>query len=503
MNRESRTKNSIRNVSIGLIANALSVAVSFVLRTTIVKTLGLDILSLNGLFKELISMLSLFELGAGMAIIYSLYKPISEGDEKKISQLMGLYRTAYYLIAAAIFTAGLFVLLFVDKLVTDIEMPASEIRIIFFLFVIQSASTYLFSYKASLLNADQKQYIVTLINSVVNLIFAIIMVVMLLVFENYYIYLISSIIQSFLSGIIFSIYVDKRYPFIDYKEKLDRKEKREIGGNIANIFVKKVSSIITYSTDNVLISLLIGTTFVGYFSNYSMLYNVFRTILGQITGGVAASIGNLSVTSDGEHCSHILKKLTRYYFLFAMIASAGLMGVCQPFITLWLGEKFTMSDAVLYVTVFVLFLDIVKGPLWQFMEVSGLFKWDKYVGLIGNVVNIFVSIILALYIGIVGIFVGTAVSHLVQMVMKTFLIYRHKFEYPLRSFFALWIRIMITYAVMTTVIYYFVRPLAISDNLFIVFLVKGIISVVIAFVLAFLCFIGIKKGKIYNELLIK
>ena len=221
MNRESRTKNSIRNVYIGLIANALSVAVSFVLRTTIVKTLGLDILSLNGLFKELISMLSLFELGAGMAIIYSLYKPISEGDEKKISQLMGLYRTAYYLIAAAIFTAGLFVLLFVDKLVTDIEMPASEIRIIFFLFVIQSASTYLFSYKASLLNADQKQYIVTLINSVVNLIFAIIMVVMLLVFENYYIYLISSIIQSFLSGIIFSIYVDKRYPFIDYKEKLD------------------------------------------------------------------------------------------------------------------------------------------------------------------------------------------------------------------------------------------------------------------------------------------
>lgn len=155
MNNKSRLQNSVRNVSVGMLVTVINTVVSFVTRTALIKTLGTEVLGLNGLFTEVISMLSLAELGVGVAIIYSLYKPISENDEKKISQLMGLYRTAYNAICFATLFLGLIILPFIDKLITDIDFPLSYIRLVFFLFVIKTATTYLFSYKTALLNADQ------------------------------------------------------------------------------------------------------------------------------------------------------------------------------------------------------------------------------------------------------------------------------------------------------------------------------------------------------------
>ena len=123
MNNKSRLQNSIRNISVGLVVTVINTLVSFATRTALIKTLGTEVLSLNGLFTDVISMLSLAELGVGMAIIYSLYKPISENDEKKISQLMGLYRSAYNAIALVTFVLGLVLTPFIDKLITDIDYP--------------------------------------------------------------------------------------------------------------------------------------------------------------------------------------------------------------------------------------------------------------------------------------------------------------------------------------------------------------------------------------------
>ena len=501
MNKESRTKNSIRNILFGLLSTAINVAVSFVVRTALVKSLGIENLSLNGLFNEIISMLSLVEMGTGMAIIYSLYKPISENDEKKISQLMGLYRKAYHTIAIAIFIIGTAIMPFVHLLINEVDFSVSYIRIVFMLFVTMTASTYLFSFKISLLNADQKQYLVSLITALVHLIFVLIFVAALLVFKNFIIYLVLLIVESVVTNLILSVYVDRKYPFVDYREKLEESERKEVFTNIKNIFWKRVSGVITNSTDNILISVLVGTIQVGFYSNYALIYRVFRTLISKVTGGVAASIGNLSVTSDSKHNIEVLKRLTFIYYLFGMIAASGLMCVSESFVTIWLGEKYVMIDPAVYISVFILFLDISAKPLWQFLEVSGLFRMDKYIGLLGNIVNMVISVILGMRIGIIGIFIGTICAKFIEIVLKTFILYRNKFETNALSFYVFWLRILISYCALTIVSYFAIRPWKVSEHLIVEFLVKGSISVCLALVTAVPLFIGGDEMKYCFKLL--
>ncbi len=502
MNKDSRIKNSIRNIIFGLIVTLVNVLVNFVTRTALVKTLGIEILSINGLFNEVISMLSLVELGTGTAIIYSLYKPISENDEKKISQLMGLYRTAYHVIAIALLLVGLVAMPFVHKLVNEVDFPLLYLRIVFILFVIKTASSYLFSYKASLLNADQKQYVVSFVTALARLIFSGIFVGILLLFRNYILYLILLVLESVVTNIVLSIIVDKKYSFIDYKERLSYNERREIFINIKDIFWKRVAGVITYSTDNVLISLLVGTLTVGYYSNYVIIYNVFQSLTGKLTQAVSASIGNLSVTEEAKHNIVVLKRLTFLYFVFAMIVSSGLMCVSKAFVTLWLGEEFVLAEAVVYTTVFILFLDICGGPLWQFLEVSGLFKKDKYIGLFGNVVNMFISVIFGMRIGIVGIFIGTIVAKFIEIILKTLILYRDKLKIKFIDYYFTWIKMIIAYTVLLGIIFFIVRPWEMAGGLIEEFLVKGIISVVLAVSLAIPLFLGSDELK-YSFGLIK
>lgn len=488
MNNNTRTQNSIRNVSYGLIITVLNTIVSFVTRTVLVKTLGAEILGLNGLFTEVIAMLSLVELGVGMAIIYSLYKPISENDQKKISQLMGLYRVAYNSIALITFVIGLAITPFIDKLITDVDYPLYYIRIIFILFVIKTASTYLFSYKTSLLNADQKQYIVSLVNAVVKMIMTVALVIELLLLKNYILYLVLLIIQSIATNIILSRYVDKKYPFIDYKDKLEKSERNEVLSNVKNIFVKRVSGVVTSSTDNILISKLVSTIQVGFYSNYVMIFSVVRTLTKQFTNSVAASIGNLSVTESPDRCIIVLKRLTYLYFVFGMIMASGLMGASKAFMTIWLGNAYVMPNIIVFVAIFNLFLEICCEPLWQFLEVSGLFKQDKYIGLIGSTINLIVSIMLGLRIGITGIFLGTVCTQVIQMILKTILIFKNNFKLSSKPFFVLWIKMILSYVALVLFQLVIDKYFIISNN-WLEFFVKGTLSVTIAIIVSSLLFL--------------
>ena len=106
---ESRTKNTARNFTFGALAQVLNTIVSFIVRTVFIKVLGKEYLGVNGLFTNILTVLSFAELGIGNAIIYSMYKPVAEGDKEKIKSLMQLYKRAYTVIGIVVFTVGLLI----------------------------------------------------------------------------------------------------------------------------------------------------------------------------------------------------------------------------------------------------------------------------------------------------------------------------------------------------------------------------------------------------------
>ena len=173
-----RTEKSIRNVKFALMAQIVTIVLSFVTRTCLVRILGIEAVSLNGLFTQVITAISLAEMGVGTAIIYNLYKPLAEGDHEKVSQLMNLFRTAYWIIGAATMVIGIVLIPWLPRLITDISLDISYIRIVYLMFIFQSAVSYLFSYKIALLQADQHGFVYTRIYTAFNLIGTILILIL-------------------------------------------------------------------------------------------------------------------------------------------------------------------------------------------------------------------------------------------------------------------------------------------------------------------------------------
>ena len=150
-----KTKKSIRNSMVALICNALSIFIGFIAQAVFIKILGVEYLGLNGLFNNIISMLGIVELGIGAAIIYNLYKPITNNDREAIKSLVFFYKKAYNIITLIVFIIGIsitpFLKLFIDKVSIDIN-----IYFVYIFFVVDIVCSYILSYKRSILYGEKK-----------------------------------------------------------------------------------------------------------------------------------------------------------------------------------------------------------------------------------------------------------------------------------------------------------------------------------------------------------
>ncbi|MEE3325310.1 MAG: hypothetical protein VZR33_08255 [Methanosphaera sp.] len=78
-----RTKNAKKGIIFGTVSQVYNIIIPFFIRTVTIYTIGVQYLGLNSLFSSIIQVLNLAELGVGSAMVYSMYKPIAEDDEKK------------------------------------------------------------------------------------------------------------------------------------------------------------------------------------------------------------------------------------------------------------------------------------------------------------------------------------------------------------------------------------------------------------------------------------
>lgn len=437
-----RTEKSIKNIAFGLGSQAVITLVNFVTKSVIARLLGDQIVAMNGLFIDVIACLSLAELGIGSAIVYNLYKPLAEDDREKVCQLMSFYKQAYLVIAGVLLTLGGIGSIFVKYIVKDITYPMWFVRVIFILFVINSASSYLFSYKITLLNADQKAYV----NSFFTTIFYVIKTginigVLFLINKygddySYIIYLVIVIITNLISNMFISRQVDKRYTYLK-KAKLPKEDRDRVFDNVKNIFVKELSGKITSSTDNILISVMVSTIMVAPNQFYTMLTGVFKSIISQVEVGIRASMGNMFATENGETCERVINRLTWGYGIFAIWCSVGLYVCADPFITVWVGAKYLYSKYILFILAINLFCFIVSRPIYDAMSAAGLFVQGRNISIYGSIVNLVVSIIFGKFFGVFGIFLGTFCTYFIQIVMKTYYVHKliiHKsaFKYGMK-----------------------------------------------------------------------
>lgn len=409
--KRTRSENATINIFIGIIYQCVIILTGFVLRRIFVRVLNVEYLGINGILNNILSILSLSELGISSAIIYSLYKPIAENNTKKISALIQYYHKLYNIIAIIITILGIFLIPFL-KYIIKLDLPMYEITIYYIMFLANTVVSYLYTYKTAILIANQKEYICKKYMLLISVLQFIIQILILLLLHNFFIYISVQIIFSFLSNYITSKVAEKTYPYIKEKIKLEEKEKKEIWENIKSMFMYKIGGVVLNNTDNILISIMLGTVVVGYYSNYSMILVQVSTICGIIFTSMQASLGNLSVEENNEKKYFVFKVLqlmSHWIFGFCSICFAVLF---QDFITLWLGKNFLLDNKIVYICIINFYIQGILFPILCYRNTVGLFKNTKHVMIFASIINLILSIIAGKIFGLIGILGATAVSRL-------------------------------------------------------------------------------------------
>ena len=489
----SRTNNSFKNLIIALVSQFVGVVISFVARMYFIKILGEEYLGINGLFTNILTMLSLVELGIGPAIIYSLYKPLAEKDIPKIKALMKVYKQAYILIGVVVLFLGIALTPSLKYLIKD--MPnIKNINIIYWLFVLNSSISYFYSYKRSLIIADQKRYIATIYRYGFYYLLNILQVVFLMITKNYLLFLILQIIFTLVENIAISKRADKIYPFLKEKniEKLEKETINQIIKNTSAMVLHKIGSIVVNSTDNLLISSIIGVIWVGIYSNYQLITNAVKMIISQIFNSIISSIGNLGVTESKEKTIFIFNIVNLIGFWVYGFSSICLLILLNPFIEIWLGEGLLLPVNVVFILVISFFITGMRQAVTTFRDAYGLYWNDRYKPIFEVIINIIFSLLLGYKLGIIGIFLGTIISTItVCLWVEPYIVYKYAFKSSSREYFKKYFYYLIIEAI--TFIITYVLCLGFEPPTIFNLIIKIIICLIVPNIIFFIFFSRTKE----------
>ena len=432
-----RTKNSIKNIIMNFLYNLLNYGLRFASRIFFVKTLAEVYLGVNGLLSNVLGILALTELGIGTAIGYSLYDPLAKNDTKKVRSLMQFYKRAYQIIALIVLVLGLILLPFIPYLIKD-TTGIENLSIIYLIFLLNMVIGYLFSYKRTLISSDQKNYQIVPFTMFFNIITSVLQIVVLLIFKDYIIYLLVQSICTIVENIVINRYIDKKYPYLVSSEEITPIEKEELSTiktKIKALLLHKVGSYTLSSTDNLIISKLIGIVMVGIYSNYSLIISMVSSFIYLLISNVISSLGNLIASENPKKCLKVFDEMNFTCFVLYGISSICLINLFNPFIELIFGTNYLLSMLVVYIIVINHYLTGLNNVVISIQTASGLYEKDKYVPLIQSAVNLIVSIYLAKKIGLAGVFIGTIISTLIPLIVKPCIVYKEIFKEKVSLYF--------------------------------------------------------------------
>ena len=486
----SRTGNAIRNTKYAILNKFVTLILGFISRTVFIHYLGDALLGVNGLYTEVLAALSFAELGFGTVLIYALYGPVARNETEYIVKLLDFYKWVYRIIAAVIAVLGLCLLPFLQYIVKNAQgLTLFQLRLYFLIFLFNTVTSYFVTYKFSYLNALQRNYVATNVNTVTSLATIVVQIAVILLFKNFLLYLLAQTFIGLVSKIFIVIYLGKKYPILNEKPAvpLSREEKAPIYREVKGLIIHQFSNVAVHQTDNMIISSLtgMGVIAVGFVSNYNLLMNAVLGFVSQIFGSITSGFGNLAASES--------KDKFRDVFLIANFINFWIYGFCciafyiliPPFITLWIGAGRLIDPISFLLIVINCYL---QGQCMIFNNARiaiGNFNRDKWWSLTQAIVNLVVSIVCARKLGLVGVYIGTVVSRMVFVISRPYATYSLVFGRSCREYYQILTKYFLSTAFAGAVTYMLTYNLLAS-----VTIVKFIAAVVIVGIVPNLIFLA-------------
>ncbi len=496
MSAETRTLSSTRNITFGIIKNVVITLLAFVSRKLFIEFIGIEFLGINGLFTNVLSLLSMADLGFGTAMSFSFYKPLAENDEKKIASLIHFYKKVYHIIAVAIAIIGVALIPVLDKII-NLENDIPHIELYYLIFLSNTVVSYLFVYKSSILTADQKNYVVDIWTIIINAVKIAVQCIFTIILKNYVIYILLNVLATLINNLIISQQANKQYPFIRTYTPLDKKTQKDIFSNLKSVFIYKISSSLLNGIDSIVISTCISTLAVGLYSNYTTITTSLISFITIVFTSLTPSVGNLIVKESYEVRYKVFSLSQNLSFWISGFVSICTYVLISDFITIWLGNDHVMGHLMSVAVALNLYFSTSMQPIWIFREASGLYKRTKYIMLIAAFINLILSILFAKFFGAAGVIFATVIAKIsTYFWFEPNILFKEFFNKKVSSYYVSYALNIIIVILMGTIVSIIVSTISIDGILG--WIIKAVVCAVI--VNAVYIVINIRNGVIKNAL---
>lgn len=485
---DSRTKNASKNIISAFLLQIIKIVFVLANRIIFVRTLGASFLGINGLFSNILSILSLADLGLGTAMMYGLYEPLAKKDERKISAYINFFNKVYNIIAIIVAITGVALIPFLKYI---INLP-NTIDHIYLYYILQLSSTvmsYLFVYKTTLLSADQKNYIITKYDFIMSIVLFFAQMIILITTKSFGLYLFANVVTMFMGNILKVRKTNELYPYIKKSNaELSKEERKEIFSNTNASFAYKIGGIIQSNTDNILISMFVGTITVGYYSNYSSILNYIVNFISTVFNSLKASLGNFIAEKSKDEQMKLFDIFETINFGLVSFCTIMFTILISDFIEICYGKEYILNNAFVIGLALNFYTSNIRQNLWMYRETTGMFKKTKYITLVTSAFNIVLSIWWGKYWGLSGIVYATVFSRIIYAWWKEpIIIFNDYFKKSSKKYFIKYIERIIFTLVQIFAFQYMFKLIKIQ-NIYLLFIIKGLITSIITLLIFYIVY---------------
>lgn len=433
MQKESRVKKTMLNAKINLICYFASFITAFFTRKILLDHLGAEFIGFTGTVGSLLSFLNLAELGIGTAIGYVLYKPIADGDKFKINEVISVLGYLYRIIGLAILSLGIIGSLFLPLIFPDTDIPLGVIYFGFYAYLAASMIGYFVNYRAALLSADQRNYIVTGYFQITTTCKVILQMILAIYFGSFYIYLAIELIGGIINATILNWKINQTYPWLKSEIKQGKqvlKKYPEIIKYTKQIFAHKVGGLVQGQLTPFLIYSFVSLPMVALYTNYTILTQKLEGLISGVINSTGAAIGNLIAEGDRAKILKVFRELLAIRLFVASLVCISIYKFASPLVGVWLGNEYILDNTTVAIIAILSGLGIARGVLDQFCYGCGLFAdiWAPYAE---SAIMITFSVIGGYYLGLPGVLCGPLISTTaIIYIWKPYYLFSRGFKLP-------------------------------------------------------------------------
>ncbi|MCR5012591.1 MAG: hypothetical protein K6A72_09620 [Lachnospiraceae bacterium] len=499
-----KVKNTKKGLVYGTINRVVGLLLPFVIQTVTIHRLGIEYIGVKGLFSSVLTVFSLAELGFGSAIVYAMYKPIAEDNKEEINALLKLYRKIYRIIGLVILIIGLALVPFLGIIVKE-ECPGDlSLTLVYLLYLANTVISYwMFSYKASVLNAYQRYDVISNISTITLVVSSSVQILVLCVWKDFYAFLVVMVFATVLNNLITYVAVKRLYPEIKCEGQVGEAAVAEIKKKVLGLLTGKVCGVTRNTFDSIFISGFLGWTQTAIYSNYFYIIIALNSFTSVILGALLGGVGNSIVLESKQKNYKDMMTMNNIYLFIAGAMAICMLCLYQPFMSKWMGPENVYPSHIMILFPIYFYMTKMGDIRGVYADAAGLFWENRWRYVAEAVLNIFLNYILGKLFGVVGILAATIlIVFFVAFLGSTHVAFKHYFEKGMKKYLGIQF-IMLAFTFLAGALVFSLCCLINYESEILTFLIRSVICLVLIPLLYWAVFHRTSEYKEAREFIIR